>query len=193
MTERGLQGITQLLIEWRAGDRQALDQLTPIVYQELRRLAHHYMKGERPLHTLQTTALIHEAYIRLIDLKLGWQDRNHFFAVAASMMRRILTDFARRRKAAKRGGGITDLPLDDAHIAAQPAWYLVALDDALKDLDSFDQRKSKIVELRYFGGLTIQETAAVLELSRSTVDRELKMAKAWLYQEIDNESMAASP
>ena len=176
--------VTQLLQDWRAGDDEAFEHLVPIVYQELHRLAHHYMRGERQRHELQTTALIHEAYLRLVDAELGWQNRQHFFAVAAGVMRRVLADHARRHNAAKRGSGNEPLPLDDNDVAAQPHWYLVALDDALKDLESFDPRKSRIVELRYFGGLSIDETAATLDLSRSSVDRELKMAKAWLHEQI---------
>lgn len=184
MAEVAARNITQLLLAWRDGDAQALDQLAPAVYDELRRLARHYMRGERSYHVLQTTALIHEAYIRLVDLKLSWQDRNHFFAVAARTMRRVLADFARRRNADKRGAGMAELPLGERDIAAQPDWYLVALDDALKDLEAIDPRKSQIIDLRYFGGLSIAETAAALDLSRSTVDRELKMAKAWLHHQI---------
>ncbi len=176
--------VTQLLQDWHAGDEEAFEHLVPVVYQELHRLARHYMRGERERHELQTTALIHEAYLRLVDAELGWQNRQHFFAVAAGVMRRVLADYARRHNAAKRGGGNEALSLDDNDLAAQPDWYLVALDDALKDLETFDQRKSRIVELRYFGGLSIGETAKTLGLSRSSVDRELKMAKAWLHQQI---------
>jgi len=176
--------VTQLLHNWHEGDEEAFEDLVPIVYHELHRLARHYMRGERARHELQTTALIHEAYLRLVDAELGWQSRQHFFAVAAGVMRRVLADYARRHNAAKRGGGKEALSLDDHDVAAQPDWYLVALDDALKDLEEFDRNKSQIIELRYFGGLSIDDTAATLGLSRSVVDRELKMAKAWLHQQI---------
>lgn len=186
MEERRSGGITQLLLEWRAGDQGALEELLPIVYDELRRLAHRYMRRERSEHLLQTTALVHESYLRLASLKLNWRDRNHFFAVASRLMRRVLADSARRRNAGKRGGGEAhEVPFDEAaDVTAQPSRYLVALDDALKDLESIDSRKCRLVELRYFGGLSVDEAAEALELSPSTVDRELRMAKAWLHSEI---------
>ncbi len=177
--------VTQLLLEWRSGDQEALDKLTPIVYQELRQLAHSYMRNERSDHALQSTALVHEAYIRLVGMDMSWEGRGHFFAVAAQLMRRILVDFARQRSAAKRGGDQEKISLDDVEqMAPEPAAELVALDDALKSLASFDPRKSRIVELRFFAGMTIGETAEVLGVSHATVERDLKMAKAWLSQEM---------
>ncbi len=176
--------VTELLLAWSEGDTQALDLLAPQIYDELHRLARHYMRGEREFHVLQTTALIHEAYLRLIDLRLSWQDRNHFFAVAARVMRRVLTDLARKRDTAKRGAGQAHLPLNEEILAENHASVLVALDDSLKELETADPRKGRIVELRYYGGLSIAETAEALGLSRSTVDRELKMAKAWLSEEL---------
>lgn len=176
------QSITQLLIEWRDGDQTALDRLIPIVHQELRRLAHHYLKRERPEHTLQTTALVNEAYLKLVDHKdMHWQNRAHFFAVAAQAMRRILVDHARSRDAIKRGRGVAVITLDEAAaIADTQAADLLALNDALDQLALMDARKSRIVELRYFGGMTLEETAEVVGLSPTTVNREWKSAKTWL-------------
>ncbi|MCP3961618.1 MAG: sigma-70 family RNA polymerase sigma factor [bacterium] len=173
--------VTRLLHAWREGDPDALERLTPLVYQELRRLAHNYMRGEREGHMLQTTALVHEAYLRLVDLELGFQDRVHFFAVSARLMRRVLVDLARERKAAKRGGEAVVLPLEEGLVATKmPGSDVLALDLALEQLASFDARKARVVELRVFGGLTIDETAEVLEVSHATVERDLKLAKAWL-------------
>ena len=174
--------VSQLLINWREGDETALDKLMPVVYKELRRLAHFYMKGERPGHLLQTTALINEAYLKLVDHKgIRWQNRAHFFGVAAQAMRRILVDNARARKYVKRGGGAIHIPLDAAHeIARMRASELIALDDALIDLAAFDPRKSRVVELRYFGGLSIVETAEVLGISTATVTRDWETAKLLL-------------
>jgi len=174
--------LTQLLVDWGAGDKAALDKLMPLVYGELRRLAHHYMRRERPGHTLQTTALINEAYLRLIEYrKMQWQDRAHFFAVAAQLMRRILVDSARSRLDAKRGGGVQELPLDEAAAVSQEkSAEVIAVDDALKDLSALDPRKSQIVELRYFGGLNIEEIAEALGISPTTVQRQYRIAKAWL-------------
>ena len=174
--------ITQLLINWSKGDKTAFDQLVPIVYPELRRLARIHMGRESPGHTLQTSALINEAYLRLVGQQdIKWQDRAHFFAVAAQIMRHILVDHARRRHYAKRGGGAPKLPLDEAKaLAEQRAAQLVALDDALSDLAALDPRRSQIIELRFFGGLTLDETAEVMKLSPSTVQREWRAAKAWL-------------
>jgi len=182
--------LTQLLVDWGNGDKAALDQLMPLVYGELRRLAHHYMRGERPGHTLQTTALINEAYLRLIDYrKMQWQDRAHFFAVAAQVMRRILVDSARSRHEEKRGGGVQELSLDEAAVVSQKkSAEVVAVDDALKDLSALDPRKSQIVELRYFGGLNIEETAEVLGISPTTVQREWRSAKAWLHKAVRKEA-----
>lgn len=176
------QSITQLLIEWRDGDQTALDRLIPLVHQELRRLAHHYLKRERPEHTLQTTALVNEAYLKLVDHKdMHWQNRAHFFAVAAQAMRRILVDHARSRDAIKRGRGVAVITLDEAAaIADTQAADLLALNDALDQLTLLDVRKSRIVELRYFGGMTVEEAAEVLGLSPTTVNREWQSAKTWL-------------
>ena len=178
--------ISQLLRAWSDGDQLALDELTPIVYAELRRLAHRYMRGERPDHDLQTSALVNEAYIRLVDYKrMQWQNRAHFFAIAAQLMRRILIDRARKRYNSKRGGDVRKVSLDQAAIVSTGrSSDLVALDEALTDLEAIDQRKSKVVELRFFGGLNIEETAEVMSISPATVQREWSMAKAWLYREI---------
>lgn len=178
--------VTQLLLEWRGGSQQALDALMPVVYDELRRLAQHYMRGERPEHTLQATALVNEAYLRLVDMKVSWQDRAHFFAVAARLMRRMLVDHARAQHRAKREGG-PKVSLDDAlEVSCKPASDLLALDEALEQLATFDQRKSEIVELHFFGGLSNEEVAEALGVSRATVQRELRMAKAWLNHELKN-------
>ncbi|MEM6457430.1 MAG: sigma-70 family RNA polymerase sigma factor [Acidobacteriota bacterium] len=172
--------VTHLLHAWRAGDDDALDALTRAVYDELRRLARRHMRGERSGHLLQTTALVHEAYMRLIDVEIPWQDRGHFFAVAARMMRRVLVDHARKRQAAKRGGGEAALTLEEGRIALDRPNGVLELDDALKDLAKVDERKAQVVELRFFGGLTIEETASVLGIGHATVERDLRMAKAWL-------------
>jgi RNA polymerase sigma factor (TIGR02999 family) len=178
--------VTHLLLAWSDGDRAALDQLMPIVYAELRRLAHRQLAGERPNHTLQTTALVNEAYLRLVDQSsLQWRDRAHFFAGAARIMRHILVDYARARHNAKRGGRAIKVTLDEAtEISTERAADMVALDDALTALSEFDQRKSQIVELRYFGGFSIEETAEALKVSPGTVMREWTLAKAWLWREI---------
>ncbi len=181
--------VTRLLHAWREGDSDALERLTPMVYQELRRLARAHMRGERAGHLLQTTALVHEAYIRLVDLELGFRDRVHFFAVSARLMRRVLVDLARERQAAKRGGAAVVLPLDEELVPARvpgqaPGSDILVLDQALEQLASFDGRKARVVELRIFGGLTIDETAEVLEISHATVERDLKMAKAWLARQL---------
>jgi len=178
--------VTQLLLDWGNGDKEALDKLVPAVYQELRRLASYYMRRERPGHTLQTSALVNEAYMRLIDYKrMHWQSRAHFFAVAAQAMRRILVEHARKRHFAKRGGGAAQVSLDEAAtVSRKQAADLIALDDALTSLEAIDPRKSRIVELRYIGGLNIEETAEVLGISPATVQREWRSAKAWLYQAI---------
>ena len=174
--------ITDLLIQWRDGDEGALDRLIPLVYKELRRMATYYMRRRRPGDTLQTSALINEAYLRLADHKnMRWQNRSHFFAVAAQAMRRILVDHARSRNAMKREGAHLKVQLDQAaDVGEQRGAELIALDDALKELETFDQRKSRIVELRYFGGLSVEETADVLEVSPVTVKREWRAAKLWL-------------
>ena len=179
------ENITQLLVASSKGDSDALNQLLPVVYNELRRLAERYLRQERSDHTLQATALVHEAYIRLIDQNVSWQNRAHFFGVAAEMMRRILIDHARSHMAAKRGSGGIKLSLDDViNLSDERAADLVALDEALKALAEFDPQKSRIVELRYFGGLSIEETAKVLDIGTATVTRQWNLAKAWLYHEI---------
>lgn len=177
--------ITQWLQDWRNGDSAALDQLMPVVYRELRKIAKGYLKGERPDHTLQTTALIHEAYLRLIGQDFPeWQSRAHFFGISAQLMRQILVEHARSHGAAKRSGG-QKIELDEAATFVQnDAADLVALDDALTTLAGFDARKSRIVELRYFGGLSVDETATVLEISVATVGREMRLAQAWLQREM---------
>ena len=181
--------VTDLLTQWRDGDRGAFDRLFPLVYQELRRLARGYMRRQPLGHTLQTSALINETYLRLIDHKnMRWQNRAHFFAVAAQAMRRILVDHARARGYAKRGGGALRVSLDEAAtIAEERSAELVALDDALTELAVFDERKSRIVELRYFGGLSVEETAHVLEVSAVTVMRDWRAAKLWLLRSMSSE------
>ena len=177
--------ITRLLRAWSDGDKDALRQLTPLVYQELHRLAATYMAHERTEHTLQPTALVNEAYLRLVDLQgIGWQDRVHFLAVAARTMRRILVDFARSRGYQKRNAGERVAFDESLVIAGQPATDLVALDDALTRLEQIDERKCRIVELRYFGGLQVEETAEALKISPETVARDWRAAKAWLYLQL---------
>jgi RNA polymerase sigma-70 factor (ECF subfamily) len=180
------ENVTKLLVAWGDGDEAARDELMPLVYQELHRLAHHYMNRERPGHTLQTSALVNEAFVRLIDQKeVRWQNRAHFFGLAAQMMRRVLVDYARSRQYAKRGGGAQQVSFDEAlFVSEERAHEVVALDDALKDLAQFDQRKSQIVELRFFGGLSIEETAELLKVSPGTVMRDWTLAKAWLRKQI---------
>ena len=177
--------VSQLLRDWSAGDQGALDRLTPIVYQELHRLARQYLKRERPGHSLQTTALVNEAYLRLVDYKgMQWKDRAHFFAVSAQLMRRILVDHARRHNL-KRGGGVQLVSLDEAAaVGSGRAADLVALDDALNALARLDPRKTRVVELRFFGGLSVSEMAEVLQVSSVTVMRDWSTAKAWLYREM---------
>jgi RNA polymerase sigma-70 factor (ECF subfamily) len=179
--------ITQLLLDWSDGDQDALNKLIPLVYQELKRIARYYMRRERAGHTLQTSALVNEAYIRLVDYKkMRWQDRAHFLAVAAQAMRRILVEHARGHTRAKRGGDARKVSLDEAAtLADEKAADMVALDAALNSLAEFDPRKSQIVELRYFGGLTVEETADVIEASPATVKREWNTAKIWLHREIN--------
>jgi RNA polymerase sigma-70 factor, ECF subfamily len=181
--------VTELLLDWNNGDQAALDKLMPVVYQELHRLAHLYMARERPEHTLQTSALVNEAYLRLVDQKnVHWQNRAQFFGIAAKLMRRILVDHARQRNRAKRGGDAHQIPLDEAAIVSpERAAEMVALDEALKSLASFDQRKSQILELRFFGGLSIEETAEVLGVSPGTVMRDWTLAKTWLQMEMTGE------
>jgi RNA polymerase sigma factor (TIGR02999 family) len=177
--------ITQWLVQWRNGDPSALDQLMPLVYDELHRLAERYMQSERPDHTLQPTALVHEAYLRLAGMDIQWENRVHFFAIAAQVMRRILVDHARKYQYAKRGSGAHKLSLNEAiNLTKERAADLVALDDALTSLAAVDPKKSRIVELQYFGGLTFPEVAEALGVSLSTVHREWRLARAWLYREI---------
>lgn len=180
--------VTQWLQAWSEGDQRALEQLTPLVYKELHRLAHRYMARERPGHPLQTTALVNEVYLRLVDVsEVSWHDRAHFFAVCAQMMRRTLIDFARARQYQKRSAKAIRVSLDNPlGVASQPAVELVAVDDALNALANLDPRKSQVVELRFFGGLSVEETAEVLKVSRETVLRDWKFARAWLRRELDN-------
>ncbi len=178
--------VTRLLVAWGDGDTVALDQLMPLVYEELHRLAHKCMSRERPGHTLQTSGLVNEAYLRLVNQNhVHWQNRAHFFGIAAQLMRRILVDYARKRRYAKRGGDARHVLLDDAMIVSEErAADVVALDDALNSLAEIDPRKSHIVELRFFGGLSIEETAEVLKVSPGTIMREWTLAKAWLRREM---------
>ena len=178
--------VTQLLLAWGQGERAALDELLPLVYEELRRLAHRYMAGERPDHTLQTTALVNEAYLRLIDVRqVRWENRAHFFALSAQLMRRILVEFARARGSGKRGGGIRKVSFDEALIGPEePDQDLVALDSAVTAMAAVDPRQSKVVELRFFGGFTVEETAEALHVSSQTVLRDWRLAKAWLRREM---------
>ena len=178
--------ITQLLAEWRDGNQSALDELYPLVYDELHRLARRYMSREPKGHTLQATALINEAYVRLVDQRnVHWANRSHFFAISAQIMRRILIDHARRHRYAKRGGGALQVSLEEvAAITPDPGGELLRLDEALKSLAEMDPRRSQVVELRYFGGLNNEEIAGVLNISENTVTRDWNMARAWLYQQL---------
>ena len=178
--------VTELLLEWSNGNQAALDKLMPLVYEELHRLAHQYMNRERPGHTLQTSGLVNEAYLRLVDQReVRWQNRAHFFGIAAQLMRRILVDYARSRHYAKRGGDARQVSFDEAvTVSPERATEVVALDEALKRLAVIDERKSQIVEFRFFGGLSIEETAEVLKVSPGTIMRDWTLAKAWLRQEM---------
>jgi RNA polymerase sigma factor (TIGR02999 family) len=178
--------ITELLAEWREGNQSALDELYPLVYDELHRLARRYMSRERKDHTLQTTALINEAYVRMVDQKnVNWANRSHFFAISAQIMRRILIDHARRNAYAKRGGGAQQVSLEEvAALVPEQGRELMRLDEALKSLAEQDPRRSQVVELRYFGGLNNEEIAGVLQVSENTVTRDWNMARAWLYQQL---------
>lgn len=182
------EGVTQLLLKWSKGDKSASEELIPLVYDELRRVAQNYLSRERPDHTLQATALVHEAYLRLVDqTNVDWQDRAHFFALASQMMRHILVDYARRHRAEKRGGLAQRLTLAEAvSFPAQDEFDLVALDEALIKLAKLDPEQSRIVEMRFFGGLTIEETATALDVSVATVNREWRIAKAWLLRELSS-------
>ncbi len=184
--------VTKLLQGWRAGDGKAWDALLPLVYDELRRLAHHHLKNERPNHTLQSTALVHEAYFRLVGQELPeWESRAHFFAIAAQLMRQILVDYARRQRASKRGSGACLLALDDAMALPQRASVdVVALDDALNTLAKIDARQSRVVELRFFAGLSLEETSEVMGIATATVQRDWTAARAWLHREISRGSRA---
>jgi RNA polymerase sigma factor (TIGR02999 family) len=177
--------VSELLTAWREGDESALDRLMPLVYDELHRLAERQLRRERDDHTLQTTALLHEAYLRLVGADVEWHGRVHFLAVAASTMRRVLVDHARARKRAKRGGGAVPVTLQDDMVGGEGrVTDLLALDEAIGRLSALDERKARAVELHYFGGLTYEETAQALALSPATVHRELRLAKAWLYNEL---------
>lgn len=178
--------LTQLLLDWSKGNRDALDKLAPLVYQELRSLARRYLRRENAGHTLQATALVHEAYLRLIDQsRVKWQNREHFFAVSAQMMRRVLVDHARKQHYAKRGGGAVKLALDEvALFSSERAAEVVALDEALEKLAQLDARRCRVVELRFFGGLNNEEIASVLGISANTVMRDWNLARAWLYKTV---------
>ena len=184
MSDATPKSITQLLVAWGDGDRDALEQLVPLVHAELRRLARGHLRGERRGHTLQTTALVNEAYLRLVEQKqVRWQNRAHFLAIAATQMRRILVDYARRRQYQKRGGGAQQVTLAEAGaLSDERAPDLVALDEALKSLAEVDPRRAQVVELKFFGGLNIEETAEVLKVSTTTVERDWTIAKAWLHK-----------
>lgn len=192
MTAQGPAEITSLLKAWGTGDRAALERLTPLVYEQLCRIAHRYMEAENPGNTLQTTALVHEAYLRLVDVRsVDWHDRSHFFAIASQMMRRILVDAARAHATAKRGGDggrvvpVTSLSLDQIpDLAAARSAELVALDEALDALAQWDARKARVIELRFFGGLSVEETAEVLHISPQSVKRDWSLARAWLMREL---------
>jgi len=182
--------VTGLLLAWKDGSPEAFDELIPVVYSELRRLARQQLRGERPGHSLQPTALTHEAFLRLFGAsQVGWQDRAHFFAVASQLMRRVLVEHARKRGAAKRGGNVTRVTLDDAQVADDTVDVdIVALNDALARLEELDSRQARVVEMKYFGGLNTEETAEVLGVSAATVTRDWRVAKLWLRRELDDES-----
>ena len=189
MSTSSTEQVTGILLAWGQGDETALEKLMPLVYAELKRLAHHYLKGERVGHVLQTTDLVNEAYLRLIDSRrVQWQNRAHFFAIAAQLMRRVLVDAARKRNFQKRGGGAMQVSLNEAlPLGDQRGPDLVALDDALQTLAAFDPRKCKVVELRFFGGLSVKETAEVLQVSQDTVMRDWSLARAWLLNELGHD------
>jgi len=182
--DEGPRTVTRLLLEWRQGDAQALEALVPLVYDELRRLARLQMRGEADDRTLQPTALVHEAYARLIDLQLDWQDRAHFLSMAARTMRRVLVDHARARRAVKRGAGAVQVSLHDFHARTEPRLDLLAIDEALQALDRQEPRAATVIELYYFGGLTGREIAASLEISQATAERDLLFARSWLRREL---------
>jgi len=187
MNDQSPNGITQMLIELTDGNQEVVNQILPHIYDELKRLASSYLRRERPDHTLQPTALVHEAYMKLIDQKrVQWQNRAHFFGIAAQVMRRILMDHARKHQADKRGGDAEKLPIEEVILVVshEKSAELIALDDALKELAKMDEQKARIVELRYFGGLSIEETAEVMGVSVPTINRQWRVAKAWLYSQI---------
>ena len=192
MANESSQEVTRLLQGWQAGDRQALDNLLPLVYKELRRLAHFQLQGERRDHTLQSAALVHEAYLRLIGLDPPqWESRTHFFAIAGHLMRQILVDYARRHGAAKRGGGICKISLDDALTPSKGNDLdIVAVDEALKELAKVDERQSRVVELRFFAGLSLEEISKVMDIAPATAQRDWVAARAWLHREISRNSSA---
>lgn len=187
MNQQVSENVTQLLIDLSNGDRNAVDLLLPVIYDELRKLAANYLRRERPDHTLQPTALVHEAYLRLVDqTRVNWQNRAHFFGVAAQIMRRMLVDHARRHNAEKRGQNFQKISLDEnIDRATERSTQLIALDDALKALADFDEQKARVVELRYFGGLSIEETARVMGVTPTTIKRHWRFAKAWLHGEME--------
>jgi RNA polymerase sigma factor (TIGR02999 family) len=195
MLESSSHEVTLLLKAWSAGDESAREKLVPVVYRELHRMARRYMAGERSGHTLQTTALVNELYLQLVNTReMDWQNRAHFFAMCAQLMRRILTDFARSRRSLKRGGGEAAVPLDESLVAGKGSTAnFVALDDALNALAAFDERKCRVVELRFFGGLNVRETADVLKVSPETVLRDWRLAKVWLLQEMGREQQQERP
>jgi RNA polymerase sigma factor (TIGR02999 family) len=184
--------VTRLLLEWRKGETEALEALVPLVYGELRRLARLQMRGQSPGHTLQPTALVHEAYARLVDLKLDWQDRSHFLCMAARTMRRVLVDHARAKHAAKRGAGAVQVTLRDVHAKEEPSFDLLAIDEALEALSRRDERAASAVELCYFGGLTGREIAEALGVSEATSERDLRFARSWLKRELTGEKDGGS-
>jgi RNA polymerase sigma factor (TIGR02999 family) len=185
--------VTILLQQWSEGNKEALDQLMPIVYAQLRKLAAYSLKGERPNHTLRATELVHEAYLKLIGSETPWQNRAHFYAVAATVLRHILVDHAKSNRRQKRGGDAEKIPLDEAVLVGpEVSWEVVNLDEALKRLAVSDTRKSQIVELTFFGGMTLEEIAAVLNISDKTVHRELRVAKAWLHRELHPEGAGSA-
>lgn len=184
----GSSQITQLLLDWRAGEKKALNDLLPLVQDNLRQLAAKYMRGENAGHTLQATALVNEAFIKLVDAKLTWQNRAHFMAIAANTMRHILVDHARAKRREKRGGDAVQVTLHETKIGGHNEPDVLDLEDVLEKLTEFDERKAKVIELSFYGGLTYDEIAEVLEISAATVDRELRFAKAWLYRELNDEN-----
>jgi len=182
------QEVTRLLVEWKNGNQTAVDALVPIVYAELRRLAAHYLRDERAAETLQPTALVHEAYLRLVAQSMpDWQSRSHFFGVAAHLMRQILVDHARKHRSEKRGGGVEKVSIEDAlGFVPERSQSMIALDDALNELAKIDERQAKVIELRFFGGFSIEETAQALSVSIATIGREQRFAEAWLHQQMEN-------